>query len=177
MESLVRAVRCAEPVGGVRIVGIDGPSGSGKTTLAAGLCRALGAGLVQIDDFVSWDDLHGWWPRFERQVLDPLLAGRDARYQVRDWEGDEFGRSLKGWKTTAHAPLIVVEGVTCTRARTVGRVACAVWVEAPAATRLRRGLQRDGESHRALWQRWQAQEDAFFRADGTRDRADLIIDT
>jgi len=36
-------------------------------------------------------------------------------------------------------------------------------------------LDRDGEDHRALWERWQAEEDEFFRVDGTRERADLII--
>jgi hypothetical protein len=60
---------------------------------------------------VSWDDVAGWWPRFERQVLVPLLSGQDATYQVRDWVGDEFGRSLKGWKTARRTPIVVPAGV------------------------------------------------------------------
>lgn len=32
----------------------------------------------------------GWWPRFDSQVLTPLLAGRDAVYQARDWS-DWYG--------------------------------------------------------------------------------------
>jgi uridine kinase len=177
VRDILADVHRADPVSGIRIVGVDGPSGSGKSTLARKLAASAAASLVQIDDFVSWDDLAGWWPRFEQQVLAPLLAGHDARYQARDWTGDEFGRSLRDWKTAARTPLIVIEGVTCTRAQTVGRLAYAIWVEAPAATWLRRGLERDGGSHRALWERWQAEEDEFFRADGTRERADLIIDS
>jgi len=65
-------------------------------------------------------DLVGWWPRFEAQVLNPLLSGKDAHYQVRDWENDEFGTSLKGWKTVEWSHVVVLEGLTCTRAAAAG---------------------------------------------------------
>jgi hypothetical protein len=113
-------------VDGIRIIGVDGRAGSGKSTLARQLAERSGAALVQIDDFVSWDDLAGWWPRFEDQVLAPLLAGKDAHYQVRDWAGDWRGSSLDGWKTVPWQPLVVFEGVRCTRRATIGRLAYAV---------------------------------------------------
>ena len=97
---------------GIRLVGVDGPSGSGKSALAARLAARASAPVVEIDDFVSWPDFAGWWPRFETQVLSPLLSGAEARYQVRDWANDEFGTSLDGWKTLAWAPLVILEGVT-----------------------------------------------------------------
>jgi uridine kinase len=105
-----------------------------------------------------------------------LLSGRRAHYQVRDWAGDEFGTSLGGWKTLDPAPVVVIEGVTCTRAAMAGRLAYGVWVEAPEAVRLRRGVARDGESHRHLWREWMAEERAFFAEDRTRERADLRVD-
>ena len=80
--------------GGIRILGVDGPQASGKSTLAGRISALLSAPLVQMDDFVSWVDLVGWWPRFEAQVLNPLLSGNDAHFRVRDWENDEFGRLL-----------------------------------------------------------------------------------
>ena len=161
---------------GIRIVGVDGPSGSGKSTLARRLAGRAGAPLIEIDDFGSWVDFAGWWPRFDEQVLTPLLAGEDAHYQVRDWDNDEFGDSLAGWKTVAWAPLVVIEGVTCTRAATAGRLAYRIWVEAPDALRLQRGVARDGESHRALWLDWMIEEGRFFDSDATRTRADLKVD-
>lgn len=100
--------------GGIRLLGIDGPSGSGKSTLASQLVARSGAPLIQIDDFVSWRDFAGWWPRFEQQALTPLLSGSAAHYQVRDWTNDEFGTSLNGWRTVAWAPMVVLEGVTQT---------------------------------------------------------------
>jgi uridine kinase len=163
-------------VPGVRLIGIDGPSGAGKSTIARAIAIELAAPIVEIDDFVSWVDFAGWWPRFDAQVLAPLLAGHDARYQVRDWQNDEFGDGLAGWKTVAWHPFVVLEGVTCTRRDVAERLAVRVWVDAPAAERLRRGIDRDGESHRHLWERWMPQEDAFFTRDGTRGRADVIVD-
>jgi hypothetical protein len=111
-------------------------------------------------------------------VLGPLLAGRDAVYQARDWS-DWYGSSLGAWKTVPWAPVVIFEGVTCTRRATIGRLAYAVWFEAPAPLRLARGLARDGAfpGREALWERWMAEEEAFFAADGTRDRADSVVDT
>lgn len=172
------AVARRKPVDGIRIVGVDGHSGSGKSFLAAQLSTLLAAPVVEIDDFVSWECFAGWWPRFDEQVLSPLLAGHDATFRVRDWT-DWYGSSLGPWKTVPWAPTVVVEGVTCTRRDTVGRLAYAVWVEAPAETRLARGLARDTDfpGRERLWERWMREEDAFFTADRTRERADVIVDT
>lgn len=179
LRDVLAEARRRAVTGPTRIVGVDGPSGSGKSTLARRLAALANAPVVQVDDFVSWGDLAGWWPRFDAEVLGPLLAGRDATYQVRNWAGDEFGASLDGWKTTPWAPLVIVEGVTCTRQDTVGRLAYAIWVEAPRAVRWARGLDRDGHTdrYRELWTRWMSEEDEFFPADGARDRADLRVDS
>jgi hypothetical protein len=160
---------------GIRILAVDGPSGSGKSTLAMRLAAWSGAPLIQIDDFVSWSDFAGWWPRLERQVLTPLLSGLHARYQVRDWANDEFGTSLNGWKTTEWSPLVILEGVTCTRLAAADRLAYRIWVDAPDDLRLRRGMERDGESHRQLWLDWMTEERQFFADDGTSARADLRV--
>jgi uridine kinase len=177
VDLVAAAVADRRPVGGVRIVGVDGPSGSGKSHLARRLSVALAAPIIEIDDFVSWGSFARWWPRFEAQVLTPLLRGQDAVYQARDWT-DWYGDSLGEWKTQPWAPTVIFEGVTCTRRETIGRLAYAIWVDAPASVRLERGLARDRSYAGAeqLWRKWMAEEDDFFRADGTRARADLTID-
>jgi hypothetical protein len=178
VDRIAAAVAARDPVHGIRIVGVDGPSGSGKSYLTAGLAARLAAPVVEVDDFVSWGDVAGWWPRFDAQVLAPLLAGRDAVYQARDWT-DWYGDALGVWKTLPWSPTVIIEGVTCTRRETVGRLCYAVWVEAPAVVRRARGLERDRAFAGAaeLWDRWMREEDAFFAADGTRDRADLVVAT
>ena len=160
---------------GIHIIGVDGPQGSGKSTLAARISARIGAPLVQMDDFVSWVDLVGWWPRLEAQDLKPLLSGSDAHYQVRDWENDEFGTSLNGWKTLEWSPIVVLEGLTCTRAAIADRLAYRIWVEAPDEVRLKHGLERDGETHRDLWLESMTTERQFFTDDATRTRADLRV--
>jgi ABC-type dipeptide/oligopeptide/nickel transport system ATPase component len=175
MASVLANVGQRDDVNGIRIIGIDGPSGSGKSTLGKRLARLSGAPLIQIDDFVSWPDFAGWWPRFDDQVLAPLINGDAAHYQVRDWDNDEFGTSLNGWKTAEWASVVIVEGVTCTRWESATRLAYAIWVEAPAELRLQRGIERDGETHRHLWLRWMREEQAFFDNDRTRSRADLRV--
>jgi uridine kinase len=175
IDSVLADIRRRPVAGDTRIVAVDGPSGSGKSTLAARLARRSGAPVIDIDDFLSWGDLSSWWPRFDREVLTPLLAGRGARYQVRDWVDDEFGAALAGWKTTDWSPLVVIEGLTCARGEVADRLAYSIWVEAPESLRLERGLDRDGESHRQLWRDHIRQEAAFFTADGTRSRADLRV--
>jgi len=167
-----------EPVNGIRIVGVDGRSGSGKSFLASRLSTELAAPIIEIDDFVSWGCFAGWWPRFDAQVLTPLVAGRDATFQARDWS-DWYGSSLGAWKTQPWSPVIILEGVTCTRRETIGRITYAAWVEAPAHLRLARGLARDSahDGKEELWKRWMVEEDEFFAADETRERADIIVDT
>lgn len=174
--SAITAAARASRIEGVRLIGIDGPSGAGKSTIARAVARDLDAPIVEMDDFVSWGNFAGWWPRFDAEVVEPLLAGRTSTYQVRDWQGDEFGEGLAGWKSVDPAPFVIFEGVTCTRRAIADRLAVRVWVDAPADERMRRGIARDGESHRHLWERWMPEEAAFFAADGTAARADVVVD-
>jgi uridine kinase len=177
-ERIAASVDRRPPVNGIRIVGVDGRSGSGKSFLASQLSALMAAPIVEIDDFVSWDCFAGWWPRFDEQVLSPLLAGRDAIFQARDWT-DWYGSSLGEWKTQRWSPTVILEGVTCTRRETIGRITYAIWVEASAQIRLARGLARDTDfpGKEDLWRQWMREEDEFFAADRTRERADVIVDT
>lgn len=175
LDDVLAEVATRPAPSGTRIVAVDGPSGAGKSTLAVRLAERAGAPLLSGDDFLSWEtDFYEFWPRFQDQVLMPLLRGEDARYQARDWNGDELGASLSEWKELRWSPLIIIEGVTFAR-RTAG-VAFRIWVDAPPAIRLARGMARDGESHRELWRDWFRRERDFFIADGTAACADLRVD-
>jgi uridine kinase len=160
-----------------RLIAIDGPSGAGKSTFARRLAGTLGGPpVIEIDDFVSWGDLTSWWPRLEDQVLGPLVEGRSATYQRRDWKNDPHGDRLGEWRTLPASPIVILEGVTSSRLEIAGRLTCAVWIDAPRQLRLQRGIERDGDSMRDEWLSWLQREDAFFSDDRTRDRADVIVD-
>ena len=82
---------------------------------------------------------------------------------------------MSGWTEVAPADVVIVEGVTASRLAIAGDLVMALWVEAPAADRLRRGIARDGEQRRPLWIEWMALEEEFFSRDGAPDRADYIV--
>jgi glycosidase len=168
-EILERAPR----LGDVRLVAIDGPGGSGKSVFARGLAAALGhAPIIETDDFASWDNPRDWWPRLEADVLEPLAAGRPARFERSRWTPDQPPE----WREVPVAPAVLLEGVSAGRRAVADRVAYLIWVDAPSDVRLDRGIERDGEGRRPDWERWMAEEDAFYADDPVRDRADRIVD-
>lgn len=168
-------------LGPVRLVCVDGPAGSGKTTLAARLVETLGqvqpgvrAVVVHLDDlYEGWSGLdHGLTERLERQVLDPLAQGRPARYQRYDWERGEFD----GWVEVPVPDVLVVEGCGSGQRQVATRATFLAWVEVPADLRLERGLMRDGDAMRDDWLRWMGLEQVQFAQEGTRARADVVLD-
>lgn len=175
VERVLEAVATAEPrCGAVTVVAVDGPSGSGKTTLALAVARALGCPLVHMDDlYPGWDGLRQAVSLVTEWVLRPLARGERAAYPVWDWGRDEWGPTV----VLPRTDLLVLEGCGSSVGSAGGYAAVRVWVEADAACRLRRGLDRDGEAYRPHWLRWARQEQALFAADGTRTRADVVIDT
>ena len=171
---LAQRVRSSSPrCGRTRLVAVDGGGGAGKSVFAARLAQALGdAPIIRTDDFASWDNPHNWWPRLEEQVLGPMGRGEPVRYQRWNW----VERRLGEWVDVPGSDVVIVEGVSSSRVAVKERLTLAIWIETPREMRLRRGIERDGESMRQAWDRWMAEEDAFYACDRTRERADLIVD-
>jgi energy-coupling factor transporter ATP-binding protein EcfA2 len=174
--ALAEAVRRAPArLGLVRLVTVDGPAGSGKTTLAASLARELGdAPVVHLDDlYEGWSGLaEPLWARLSEWVLEPVRAGGAGRFRRYDWHAGRFAE----WRDVPRHEALVVEGVGAGARPVDGWASLRVWVEAPWPLRLRRGIARDGEPMRDEWVRWAEREAAHFAADGTRDRADVLVD-
>lgn len=167
------AVEGADPSSGTRLVVVDGPAGSGKTTLAAQLGDALPAQVLHMDDlYEGWRGLEPAWARLEEWVLGPLRAGRPGRYRRYDWGLDRFAE----WHDVPVAPFLVVEGCGAARREADAVAALRVWVEAPDALRLRRGLDRDGEEMREHWVAWMGAEREHYARNATRERADVVLD-
>lgn len=179
------ARRAVPRCGATVVVAIDGPSGSGKTTLAAAVVEALAradAGqsspgdveLVNMDRlYPGWDGLAPSPALLAAQVLEPLAEGRPAGYRLWSWVRHEW----RGRREVRPAPYLVIEGCGSSVLPAGGYAAVRVFVEADRDQRRARGLARDGETYRPQWQRWADQETAVFARDGTRARADLVIDT
>jgi uridine kinase len=171
---LAGAIRRASPrCGDVRLVAVDGAGGAGKSTFADQLSVALGgAPIVHTDDFASWDEPLDWWGRLEEHVLIPLECGQEVSIRPYDWDARRFGEP----RVLPRNDVVILEGVSSSRAVVAGRLAFAVWIETPRAERLRRGIERDGPAMAAQWDQWTEAEDAHFAKDRPRERADLIVD-
>ncbi|MBD8869243.1 uridine kinase family protein [Nocardioides donggukensis] len=159
-------------LGAGRLVCVDGPAGSGKTTLAVAVAAAGRATLVHMDDlYEGWDGL----ARVEAQLdglLRPLSVGEPGSYRRYDWHAGAYAERHR----VAPAPLLVLEGVGAGAAAYADLVSTLVFVDAAHDLRMRRGLDRDGESFAPHWEAWARAEAARFAADRTRERADLLVD-
>lgn len=172
-DLVARLPSVAPRPGATQVLAVDGPSGSGKTTLAGRLADVLAAPVVHLDDiYPGWDGLAAAPGLLVEQVLSPLAAGERARFRRWDWEADRWGETCY----VPTAEVLVVEGVGSAAAACEPYLAATVWIEAPRALRMRRGIERDGEAYRPHWERWAAQERDLFARDRTRERADVLLD-
>jgi len=174
VAAVVAHVDASEPrCGTTRLVVVDGPSGAGKTTLARRVADELSAPTVHMDDlYPGWDGLREGVLRAHEWVAEPLGRGLPARYRRWDWALDRYAE----WVQVPASDVLVLEG--CGSAvRPVGEAASTVvWVEADEPVRHARGMARDA-AYEPFWDRWAAQEKDLYAADGTRGRADLLLDT
>ncbi|MFT4220020.1 MAG: hypothetical protein QM611_05845 [Microbacterium sp.] len=167
----VRGLQAANPV-----VLVDGRSGAGKTTLVRGLVAGWPLrGRVQV---VALDSLYPGWDGLDDgvgiardTVLMPHARGEIGVWRRWDWDAAE--------PAEAHAvepalPLIV-EGSGLLTAETAGLADIRVWLDAPAASRKRRALERDGETYRPHWDRWAAQEERHLARDAPESHATHVF--
>ncbi|MET3808717.1 hypothetical protein ABIB25_005747 [Nakamurella sp. UYEF19] len=182
-EEVARLVAAAAPrAGSTVVVAIDGPSGAGKTTFAeqlrVALC-ALGRScvVVHLDDlYPGWDGLDEVVPLTVAWILQPLASGRPPRYHRYDWNAGRYDDWHDVELPLLGDPVLIVEGVGAGSRACRPYLASIVWVHAPDALRMERGLDRDGEAYRPHWERWAGQESALFKRENTAAHADVTID-
>jgi len=172
-ESVLQLGRTREPtLGRGRLICIDGPAGSGKTTLAEEIAELSGAPVLHMDDmFEGWDGLPGITDQLET-LLRPLAAGRSGGYRRWDWPGNAWAETV----LVPPAPLLVLEGVGSGSADVADLITVLAWVEVPYDLRMARGLERGGVGVAEHWRQWAIDEQDLFAREGTRDRADVVLD-
>jgi uridine kinase len=159
---------------GTRWIGVDGFAAAGKSTLARRIAAALpGARIVAVDDF-GRAGVRGWdRALFVGQVLEPLLAGRPARYRRWDLVAD----AGLDWVEVPDGVPVVVEGVSALDDRVPVPWDVTLWLEVPAAERERRIRTRD--TYPVLAERWRTDwwpsEQAYAAAQQPWTRVDAVV--
>ncbi|MEO4054838.1 AAA family ATPase [Solibacillus sp. CAU 1738] len=169
------------------LIGIDGCGGSGKSTFAGKIKEEISnVTIVHKDDFylpssqiinthptnkpigADYD-----WKRLLNQVLEPISQEKEGYYQRYDWETD----SLAEWHTVPVGGIVIIEGVYSIRKELVDKYDFKIWVDCPRETRLSRGLDRDGEEAREMWENnWMISEDIYVEKHKPYESADIVAD-
>jgi uridine kinase len=189
MEDFERLVGRIEATPGrveTRLVAIDGRGGAGKSSLAGKLVERLpNAAVVQVDDFWLPRDVRPDrervvlepgsdydWVRLRDQVVEPLSKGKAARFQRYDWQSD----TLMEWHDVAVGGTVIAEGVFSLREELSPYYDVRVWVETDPEECLKRGIERDGEQHRDLWENeWMKAYEGYIEKSDPAKRADWVM--
>lgn len=183
--------RRRRPGGPPVVLAVDGRSGTGKSTLATAVRLRTGATVLPGDDFLSValastaaGDLDRLcdaevagsvfdWERLRTEALEPLAAGRVARYRAFDWSSLGPAARLGPSRQLQPAPLVVLEGVYAARPELSDLVSASVLMTVDEAARSARLARRgDDPVWAALWQRG---ERHYFRHVLTPADADLVV--
>jgi uridine kinase len=87
----------------------------------------------------------------------------------------QLAQSSAAGSTYQYVHRLLIEGVGATRKQFDAYRCYRIWVDAPPTVRLQRGLVRDGEAMKGMWEHWMAAEEEHFRKDQPRGRADVIV--
>jgi len=177
------------------LIALDGGSGSGKSALAALVAETVDATVVPGDDFfvaevpeAAWDvrtpeeraqDCINW-QRLRAEALEPLLAGKPARWQTFDFEAglrpDGTYRMREAYEERQPAPVIILDGIYSARPELADLIDLAVLVDVPVAVRHARLAAREAADFLAAWhRRWDAAEEYYLTQVRPAASFDLVV--
>lgn len=169
------------------LIAMDGMAASGKTTLARMLSLEIpGCFIVHMDDFtIPLDNrFPGYFERqlsnadidrFDREVLTPLRAGKDAEYRPYRCHPDPG--FLPPVHIGADAACVIVEGAYCLHPRLFDRYDLRVLVTVSPELQKQRILARNGAQQLERFiSSWIPMENRHIRAHRLPERCDLIIE-
>ncbi|EJS68365.1 uridine kinase family protein [Bacillus wiedmannii] len=187
LNKILEQIRVKSVEQSLLIIGIDGCGGAGKSTLANKIKSKFSTvTIVHMDDFYLTSSQiineHPMnksigadfdWKRLLQEVLDPISNGIEGCYKRYDWETD----SLAETHTVPAIGIVIIEGVYAARQELAEMYDLKIWVNCPRETRIKRGIARDGETARDMWENnWMVAEDMYVESHKPHEFADFIID-
>lgn len=166
------------------IIAVDGHSGVGKSTFARRVACDLDGRVIEGDDFYAGGlDIGLDTPesraarcidwRTQRNMLEALKHGREARWHSFDW--NRFDGSLSKTETViAPCPFIILEGVYSARSELADLIDFAVLLRLDNKRRTVRLTKRDGRA--GPWDiQWREAEEWYFNEGLAGRRFDVIV--
>jgi uridine kinase len=189
-ETAIDSVRDRlEPVISVKnttIVLVDGRAGAGKSKFARELAEVIFKSERQLPKLIHMDDLYPGWDGLRagsaylnRNILQPIVAGKQANWQVWDWELGQRGASgepANGWRSFEGGNLVVIEGCASVSAISTDLADLSIWIESDTELRRTRFSQRDQGQFDDYWESWAIQEDEFYEQEKSSDRCEIWIE-
>lgn len=184
-EDIVQSIYSVREKQGTVFVGVSGLGGSGKTTLTKKLEQQIAqARIIHVDDFYKTPEqragIHNSesvisscfdWDRLDI-ILQHIRSGRGFCYQKYNWEK----HVLDEWVEVNPQNITILEGIYCLQDRFLPHYDLSIWVDTPREVRFERGIKRDGEGHRDLWENiWMKQDDRYFEVERPDQKAHVIF--
>lgn len=171
-----------------RVIAIDGGGGAGKTTFASYLQQAIaGSVIVKIDDFYRPPQLRTPllstkiinpnfdWDRLRTSVLEAVKENQEIRYQRYDFKAGTLSGEIISIPSDV---TIIVEGVWSLQEAFRDFYDYRIWLEAPSDVRMERGVARDGEEYRKVWEEeWIPIDDSYKESHNPHLQVDCLIDS
>ena len=177
------------------VVALDGGSGAGKSTLASLIESEITTALIPLDDFFSADiPDNQWdtftieekltyvfdWQRLRESAIEPLLAGKPAR-----WYAFDFSSGLRSDGTYGRqsdhierepADMILLEGAYSACPELADEVDLAILVDTRIDVRHARLASREDTDFLKKWHmRWDPVETHYFTHVRPRSSYDLVV--
>ena len=171
-----------------RLIAIDGGGGAGKSTFAQFLQQAIpDSAIIHIDDFyqppqvrvpvTSFDkpNPNFDWHRIEKLVFEAVQQNKPISFQKYDFKKGTLSGEIITIPTSS---TVIIEGVWSMQDRFVSWYDYCFWLEAPANFRLERGVARDGEDFRSIWEEeWIPIDQAYQQTQEPQKKAHCTINS
>ena len=178
------------------VVAIDGGSGAGKSTLASAIEHEFNIALIPLDDFFAanipddeWDKFTVTeklknvfdWNRLRNDVIEPLLAGKPAKWYAFDFQlglriDGTYGMET-GPKELSPTNVIVIEGAYSSSPEIADIVDLTVFIDVPIEERHARLEVREDHAFLEKWhQRWDEVELYFFTQVRPKSSFDIVVE-
>ncbi|CAN5202101.1 uridine kinase [soil metagenome] len=178
------------------MVAVDGPSGAGKTTFADDLAEALrkkghDAFRASIDDFLNpratryaqgrdsakgrYDDAYNY-SVFRRVLAEPFRMNGSTGFVLAAFDEDRDADIESRWVTGPADAILLVDGSYLLRPELRGIWNTSIWLDADAAVRDDRLLERDGIEPASERSQRYAGAYKLYKKTKPRDSAAIIVD-